>query len=84
MEEFLFLMKNFKMSLKDSGTLYANANIQYFCTILRGEALHQFDTLCAEAGSTTKTHLNRVILDLVTSFFLLMHYQNKSTRCSAE
>ena len=39
LKEFLLFMRNFKMTLKDLGTLTANANIQYLHTLLRGEAL---------------------------------------------
>ena len=45
-EEFLLFVKKSKMTLKESGTLTDNLNIQYVRNLLCGEALHQFDTLC--------------------------------------
>ena len=62
-KDFLLFMQNFRMALKAPGTLADNANLQYLCTLLHGELLCQFDTLCAHVIITTTTHLNRFILD---------------------
>ena len=48
-EDFLFA-HIFKMTLKASGRLQDAAKIQYLCTLVRGEALHQFDMLMWNAG----------------------------------
>ena len=61
-------MKNYKIILKALVTINANAKLQYICTILRVEALHQFDTLCTQEGLITTTHLNPIILGLGTYF----------------
>ena len=50
------------MTLADSEALSASVKIQYFCALLRGEALRQLDTLFIEVVSTTTTHLNLIIL----------------------
>ena len=68
-EEFLLFVRNFQMTLKASGTLTASAKIQYIHTLLRGEALHQLDTLPVEVGIMIKTNLNHIILGLGTYFF---------------
>ena len=52
------------MYLQAQETLTASVKIQYLRTLLRGEALRQLNTLCAQVGSTSKTHLNRIILGL--------------------
>ena len=52
-EEFLLLIRNFNMTLEASGILKPDTNIQYLCTLVRGEVLCQFDTLSAEVGSDT-------------------------------
>ena len=70
-EEFLLFTRNLQMTLEDLRTITANAKIKYLCTLLCGETLHQFDTLCDQVGSTTTTHLNRIILGLGTYFFLV-------------
>ena len=67
-EEFLMFIKNFKITLEASGTLSANAKFQYLHTPLRGESLHEFDTFCIQIKRMTITHLNQVILGLVTYF----------------
>ena len=61
-ERFFLFMRNFKMTIDASGMLTANSKLRYLRTILCVEALHQFDTLCAQVGSTTLSNLNRVIL----------------------
>ena len=66
------------MMLKDSGDITDSAKTKYLCTLLRGEALHQLDTFCVEAGSTTTTHLNRIILGLGTYFFPIYVLSNKN------
>ena len=48
LEEFLLFVCNFNMTLVASGTLDTDAKIQYLCTLVRGEALHQFDLLSAD------------------------------------
>ena len=63
-DEFLLFVQNFKMMLEASRILIDNTNIQYLRTILRGEALHQFDILCVQVGSTKMSHLNWLVLDL--------------------
>ena len=77
LEEFLVFLQNFKMTLEASGTLASSAKIQYICRVLCGEALHQFDTLCAQVESTNTTHLNRMILGLGAYFFRYMCRQRK-------
>ena len=51
MEEFSLFIRNSNTNLKASETLAANVNTQYLCTILHGEALNKFDTLCAQVRS---------------------------------
>ena len=65
-EEFLLFVWNLQMTLKDSGELATSTDVQYICTLLHVEALHQIDTLSIEVGSTNATHLNRIILGLGT------------------
>ena len=52
-KEFLLFIQNFQMTLKASGTLNDDTNIQYPHTLIRGKALFQLDTLSVEVGSTT-------------------------------
>ena len=82
--KFLLFVKNLQKILKGSRTLNASEKIQYLHTILRGKALCQLDKLPVEVGSTTISHLNRIIFRLCTYFFLLMHWQSKFARCATE
>ena len=47
-EEFLLFIRNFNMTLETIKTLYMEPKIQYLCTLVRGEALRQFDLLYAD------------------------------------
>ena len=58
LEEFILFIQNLKMTNNPSGRLTANSKLQYLRTVLCGKALHQFDTLCDQVGSTTMEHLN--------------------------
>ena len=44
---FLFV-QNFQMTLAAKGTLETEAKVQYLCTLVCGEVLHQFDLLSAD------------------------------------
>ena len=79
----MLFVRNFKI-IDASKMLTANANLQYLCQLLRGEALRQFYTFCSQVGSTVRTHLNRVILGLGTYFPLLMRGLSKNDRYAEE
>ena len=51
-EEFFLFMRNFQMTLVALVTLKTESNTQYFCTLVRGEALPSFDLVSADAKST--------------------------------
>ena len=70
-EQFLLFQKKYKMMLDASGTLIADVKIQYLQTLLCGEALHEFDTLCVQIENTTTTHLNWILLGFGAYFLLL-------------
>ena len=42
-EELFLFMRKFNMTLSESGTLATGAKIQYFCSLVHGEVLCQFD-----------------------------------------
>ena len=49
--------------------LKSGVNIQYLRALVRGEALHQFDTFSVEVGIYTPENLTSIILGLGTHFF---------------
>ena len=48
LEEFLLFVCNFNMNLAESGMLEVDTEFQYLCTLVRGEALCQFELLSSD------------------------------------
>ena len=70
-EKFLLLIRNYNVALEASGTLTTNGKFQYICTLLRGNALQKFETLCTQILRTTMASMNQVISGLATHFTLV-------------
>ena len=51
-EEFLLFIRNFNITLSETGTLDIDTNIQYLCTLVCGEALLQFYLLSSDVENT--------------------------------
>ena len=77
-EDILLFIRNFDMTIEASGTLVSLVKIQYLCTLVHGEVLHQFYTFSAKVGSTTSENLKLVILGLGTYFCMLTRCKQKS------
>ena len=69
LEEFMLFVQNFNMTLAASGTLAMGVKIQYICTLVRLEALHQFDLLSADVEGTNPLTTKNIILGLASYFF---------------
>ena len=82
MEEFFLFIRDFNMNHEESGIPKAGAKIHRLCTLVHVEALHQFDNYTSEVGSTIPENWTFIILGLVTHFYLLICFQNKSARCT--
>ena len=65
----MLFISNFKNTIKASVTYKYDAKIQYLCTLLRGEALCQFDTLSSEVRSASPENLTSIVLVLGKYFF---------------
>ena len=50
-------MKNFKIVVDGTGTKTAAGKINYLHTLLRGEALREFDELASQNAGTNNTYL---------------------------
>ena len=72
------------MTIEASGKIKAGAKIQYLRTLVRVEVLYKFDTLSSEVGIDIPVNLMSIILGLGTYFTLLMRFQRKRMRCTAE
>ena len=62
LEGFLLFIRNFHMTLEESGMLIAGEKIQYLCKLVRGKAFCQIETLSDEVGSTSSEHLKSISL----------------------
>ena len=61
-----------------------DAGIQYISMLVRGEALHQFYFLSADAENTETLNVDYYIKGLSLYFPLWIGFQNKSALCDAE
>ena len=67
---FLFV-QNLNKTLAAPGTLETYANVQYICTLFRGEVLHQFDLLYSDVEGTDTLTVENIILGLDLYPFLV-------------
>ena len=56
------------MTLAVSGTLKAGAKYQYLCTLVRGEALCQFDSFSIDVEVTKPLNIDYIIRGLAQCF----------------
>ena len=68
-EEFLLFVHNSNTTLAESGKLDSDANFQYLCTIVRREALRQFDLLSADVEPTETLDTDCIIRGLAQYFY---------------
>ena len=61
-------MRNFNMTLAASGMLDTGTKIQYLCSLVRGEALRQFDLLSADVESTQTSNVEDIMKGLAQYF----------------
>ena len=64
----MLFVRNFNMILTASGTLEAGAKYKYLCTLVHGEALHQFDLLSADVEVTGNLNIDYIIRGLAQYF----------------
>ena len=63
-EEFLLFVRNFNMTLAMPGTLVEGAKYQYLCTLVRREALRQFNSLSADVEGMETINVDYIIRGL--------------------
>ena len=68
-EEFLLLVRNFNMTLVESGMLEVGAKYQYLGNLVRVEALRQFDSLSSDVEGTETLNVDYIIRGLSQYFF---------------
>ena len=67
----MLFVSNFNINLVASGTLQADAKFQYLLTLVRGEALRQFEFFSADVESTDNLDVDYIIRSLAQYFFLV-------------
>ena len=67
-EEFLLFVRNSNMTLAASERMEAGAKYKYLRTLVRGEALRQFDSLSAVVESTETLNVDYIIMGLSQYF----------------
>ena len=72
-------VRNFNMILALLGTLEADAKFQYLCTLFRGEALCQFDSLSSNVESTETLNVDYIIMGLA-HYFSPVNFMSKKKR----
>ena len=65
------------MTLDASGMLAPCEKLQYLHTLLYGQAISHFDTLCARFRNRTTENFNRVVLGLGTYFITVKSLSEK-------
>ena len=68
-EEFLLFISNFNITLAASGTLGKYVKVKHIHTLVRGEALRQFDLISSYMEGMNPLKVETVILGLATYFF---------------
>ena len=64
-EEFLALLKNFKIAINGIGTTSVTVRIKYLRMIFCGEAIREFDELASQNNGIKNTHLNHITESLL-------------------
>ena len=78
-EGVLFFVRNFNMTLTESGTLEVGAKYQYLRTLVHGEALRQFDLFSAEVEGTETLNAD-YITRVLAQYFLPVNSLSKQKR----
>ena len=68
-EEFLSLLRNFKIATDGAGTTTPSGIIDYLRTMLRGHVLREFGKLQSQYGDTTNNYLKLIHEGLLEYIF---------------
>ena len=68
-EEFLFYVSNFNITPAASGMLGNYMKVQYLCTLVHGESLHQFDSISSDMEGTNHLTVETILSMFVVYFF---------------
>ena len=77
-ETFLLFIRDFNINLTAIETLEVGAKIWYLCTLVRGEALLQFDLLSADVENTETLNVDNYIKFSVVFFSCKLYFKTKA------
>ena len=80
-ETFLLFIRDFNINLTAIETLEVGAKIWYLCTLVRGEALLQFDLLSADVENTETLNVDNCIKFSVVFFPVNYISKQKCSMC---
>ena len=72
-------VRNFNMTLAESGMLEAGEKYQYLCTLVCGEVLFQFDLLYADVEGTKTLNVDYILKGLA-QYFYSVHLLSRQKR----
>ena len=78
-EEFLSLLRNFKIAIDGTGTTTPSGRINYLCMMLCGQALRDFNKLKYQCGGATNNHL-KLIQEVLHEYFFPINALYKKKR----
>ena len=79
-KEFLSFVRKFNMTLAASGMLATGDKIQYLCTLVHVELLHQFDSMSTDVEGTNPLTVETIILGLGVYLFPVNSLLKKNHR----
>ena len=59
-EGFILFQRNHQITIEASGNITVGDKIHYLHTLICGEALHKFETICRKIGNSNNTNLNTI------------------------
>ena len=77
-EELLAIIKNLKIEIDGIGTTSPSVRINYMCTMIRGEALIEFEKLEVNKHSTANAHIKQITEGLLRYFFPTNAFSNQN------
>ena len=83
-EEFLLFVRNFQTTLTATGTLVVEVKVQCLCTIVCGEAVHQFDVMYSDVENLDiSLNMYYLLRGFAWHFPLQSCFHKKSMHCEA-
>ena len=83
-EEFLTILKIFRIAIDVTGAASPLGKIKYLCTMLQGVYLRELYELSVQKNGTSNARLNHTTEGLLGGGLKSMLYPSKSAQCAAQ